>query len=294
MTQQEFESLLAEGTAIPEAPKFPWRRVKSPLLATLDVDGFYIPDNPANPFPGIGDGYGKGYTNLLRDSAATRIPLTPEFMKYYFNDESMRSMEKMIRGMKWASPYGNCLYDRWGGTFQNFSSWRVQGEQDNSLHLQGVPLTEPFYQRLGAHLSEGQIRQMKETQVEVISFDKQGTSIWFRKSQMVCNRVDDNANHFGVFGSNDIVGGTGIFKGATGSVKFTGFTDHREPQSDDEPNFLTRLGIWGTIEYWWPVIIPNLYREAIPEATTPWDIYQEINIQEVAAPQVEREEPVTQ
>lgn len=292
MTIQNFEELLKDKF-LSRLPNLPWR-VKFPFIATLDTDGFFIPEHPDNPATGTSAAYGKGYANNMGDSPLTRIPLTEDFMRLYFPGEALHSLEKLMRDRGWAQPFGNCLFNLWGGTYQNFSNWKVARGDDGKLYLNTIPLTLAFYEKLRPYFPPQQVEMMQELPLEEIAFDAKGNSLWISKGVMSGVPAEGNEARFHVSGSKEITGGTGKFKGASGSFHFAGYFDNRNPEREGEPNSIGRMGLWGTLEYWWPyplqLSIGELTEEDLRELVQPMDIYRDNVIQQVINEKVVAEE----
>lgn len=280
MTLENFKELIKDRMILSQLPGLPWR-LKFPIIATLDVDGFHTPDQPEQPFPGTSASYGKGYANGLSDSDTTRVPLTEEFLRLYFNEEAIRQFQKMMRDMMWAKPFGNPLFNLWGGTYESYSNWQVTGGENGKQHFTGKPLSEVFYQKLSPYFTYEQIREMKQKQVEEVAFDRQGNSVWFKQGVMngVPGPFEGHPTRYNVFGSMAIVGGTGRYVDASGTAQYTGYSDAIEQPATGQPHVITRLGCWGIIEYWWPsprpISLTEITEEDIREFMQPQDINQE-------------------
>lgn len=285
MTLENFKELIRDRMILSQLPGLPWR-LKFPIIATLDVDGYHTPNQPGQPLPGTSAAYGKGYANGLSDADTTRIPMTEGFMRLYFNDEAMQKFQKLMRDMMWARPFGNPLYNLWGGTYESYSNWQVTAAEDGKQHFVGKPLTEAFYQKLRPYFTAEQIREMKQKQVEEVAFDRQGNSVWCRQGVMdgVPGPFEGHPTRYNVFGSMVIVGGTGRYTDASGNYQYTGYSDMVEQPATGQPHVITRLGCWGTIECWWPspraISLTEITEEDIREFAHPQDIYQQTILQQ--------------
>lgn len=298
MTLENFKELVKDRMILSKLPGLPWR-LKYPLLATFDVDGYHTPDGPEQPFPATVAAFGKGYTNGLSDNDTTRIPLTEDFLRLYFNEEALKSFQKLMRDMNWAKPFGNPLFNLWGGTFESYSNWQVTIDENQKQHFTGKPLTEAFYQKLTPYFAPELIEEMMRKGIEEISFDKQGNSVWCKQGVMegVPGPFEGHPTRYNQAGSFVIVGGTGRYADASGSYHFTGYSDNVEQPATGQPAVITRLGVWGTIEFWWPSARPlaltEITEEEVREFAQPRDLFQENIIQQAINEKLVAEEGVT-
>lgn len=286
MTLENFKELIKDRMILSQLPGLPWR-LKFPIVATLDLDGYHTPDGPDGPLPGTSAAYGKGYTNGMSDSDTTRVPLTEEFLGLYFNNDALKQFQKLMRDMMWARPFGNPLFNLWGGTYESFSNWQVTAAEEGRQHFVGKPLTDAFYQKLRPYFAAEQIEEMKRQQVEEVAFDRQGNSVWSKQGVMngVPGPFEGHPTRYNLAGTMAIVGGTGRYVDASGSYHFTGYSDSIEQPATGQPHVITRLGCWGIIECWWPsprpVSLTEITEEDIRAFMQPQDIYQEQILQQV-------------
>lgn len=257
MTLQHLNEWIEGGMERP-LPGLPWR-VTFPFIATLDTDSFYTPEDPEeeNNSPGTSAAYGKGYCNLFKEAPAVKRPLTEAFLRVYFPEEGLQELTKLMRDKGWARPFGNPLYNLWGGTHQNFSNWKVTRGEGGQLHLVTKPLTLAFYQQLRPYFAPQLIEQMQELPLEEILFDTWGNSLWVKNGVMTGVWADGNPDRFTVTGHKEIVGGTGRFRDVSGSFHFAGYGDNRTPAREGEPTSTGRMGLWGTVDCWWPFPTPR-------------------------------------
>lgn len=283
MTLQNIEELMKDPITS-KLPELPWR-VTFPFIATLDVDSFYTPEHPDHPFPGTSAAYGKGFSNIFNAPGGLRMPLTEDFMRPYYPGEGLERLLKLLRDKGWAQPFGNPLFNLWGGTNQNFSNWKVTLGDDNRMYMNTIPLTLAFYEKLRPYFAPQIIEMMQELQLEEIVFDSRGNSLWIKNGVITGTPVEDNPARFTTTGHKEIVDGTGKFKSATGSFHFTGYGDNHAPEREGEPTNTGRMGLWGTVDYWWPYLVQlstgEWSEEEFRELVQPVDPYQENIIQQV-------------
>lgn len=281
MTLENFKELVKDKLIVSKLPGLPWR-LQFPLIATLDVDGYYTPDSAENPFPGTSIGFGKGYAHGLSDSDDARIALTEDFLQLYFNEAAMKELKKLMRDMKWAKPFGNPLFNLWGATYESYSNWQVVAGSEGKLHLTTSPLTEVFYQKLTPYFTPAQIGEMKAQQIEDIAFDKQGNSVWSKQGVMdgVPGPFEGHPTRYNYTGSKVIVGGTGRYVEAGGQYHFSGYSDNIEQPLEGQPSSITRIGIWGTIEYWWPSVrlqeLAEITEKDLREFVHPMNVQEDV------------------
>lgn len=135
------------------------------------------------------------------------------------------------------------------GRFSSYSNWYAYYDPAGAQVTYSVPLPGEYYDQLKPYFTEAEARAIKDRQVVVLFFDRQGNSIWSDVASMDMIMSPLDPLHFSLAGNGVIVGGTGKFAGATGSYSFTGYADVFRSSAPGVPYLYSWFDIDGTIAY---------------------------------------------
>lgn len=135
------------------------------------------------------------------------------------------------------------------GKFYSYSNWYAYYDAAWRQQTYSVPLPDDYYQKLSPYFTVGEVQAIKDAQVEVIFFDRQGNAIWSKVDDMAMDMSPTDSLHFSLSGEGVIVGGTGKFAGARGTYTFTGYADVFRDSAPGVPYLYSFFDMKGRIEY---------------------------------------------